>query len=319
MTTPLRHLLALDQLSRPTIEALLDHAQALRPMALVGDPAHRPLAGRSLANLFFEASTRTRCSFQLAAVRLGADVLNVDMATSSARKGESMTDTLATLEAMGVTLFSIRHSIDGVVAELANVCAPTTRLINAGDGRSHHPTQGLLDMLTIRQNKGTDFSGLKVAILGDLKHSRVARSDLHALRALGTGEIALAAPAALLPDAATAIGCRIFENADDAIRDADVIITLRLQRERMDEGLVPSLEAFYNDWGLSPQRLLLARKDAIVMHPGPMNRGVEIADEVADGPQSVIREQVSNGVAVRMAVLEALGGAPATGRRALGV
>mgnify|MGYP000375870045 CR=1 FL=1 len=303
---PLRHLLALDQLPRATIEALLDRAQTLRPRALTGDPAYRPLAGCTLANLFFEASTRTRCSFQLAAARLGADVLNVDMATSSARKGESMADTLATLEAMGVTLFSIRHSLDGVVAELAAVCAPTTRLINAGDGRSHHPTQGLLDMLTIRQHKGLDFSHLKIAILGDIKHSRVARSDLHALRALGAGEIALAAPVTLLPDAATAAGCSVQASADDAVRDADVIITLRLQRERMEEGLVPSLEAFYSDWGLSPQRLQLARNDAIVMHPGPMNRGVEIANEVADGPQSVIREQVSNGVAVRMAVLEAL-------------
>jgi len=299
-------LLALDQLPRATIEALLDRAQTLRPRALTGDPAYRPLAGCTLANLFFEASTRTRCSFQLAAARLGADVLNVDMATSSARKGESMADTLATLEAMGVTLFSIRHSLDGVVAELAAVCAPTTRLINAGDGRSHHPTQGLLDMLTIRQHKGLDFSHLKIAILGDIKHSRVARSDLHALRALGAGEIALAAPVTLLPDAATAAGCSVQASADDAVRDADVIITLRLQRERMEEGLVPSLEAFYSDWGLSPQRLQLARNDAIVMHPGPMNRGVEIANEVADGPQSVIREQVSNGVAVRMAVLEAL-------------
>jgi len=299
-------LLALDQLPRATIEALLNRAQTLRPRALTGDPAYRPLAGCTLANLFFEASTRTRCSFQLAAARLGADVLNVDMATSSARKGESMADTLATLEAMGVTLFSIRHSLDGVVAELAAVCAPTTRLINAGDGRSHHPTQGLLDMLTIRQHKGLDFSHLKIAILGDIKHSRVARSDLHALRALGAGEIALAAPVTLLPDAATAAGCSVQASADDAVRDADVIITLRLQRERMEEGLVPSLEAFYSDWGLSPQRLQLARNDAIVMHPGPMNRGVEIANEVADGPQSVIREQVSNGVAVRMAVLEAL-------------
>ncbi len=307
MTTPLRHLLALDILSRTTIEALLDRAQVLRPIALSGDPALRPLTGRTLANLFFETSTRTRCSFQLAAARLGAEVLNVDMATSSVRKGESMADTLATLEAMGVTLFSIRHSLDGVVAELASVCAPTTHLINAGDGRSHHPTQGLLDMLTIRQHKGLDFSRLKVAILGDIKHSRVARSDLHALRALGTGEIALAAPTALLPDAATALDCAIHASADDAVRNADVIITLRLQRERMEEGLVPSLETFYSDWGLSPQRLRLARKDAIVMHPGPMNRGVEIADEVADGAQSVIREQVSNGVAVRMAVLECLG------------
>jgi aspartate carbamoyltransferase catalytic subunit len=303
---PLRHLLALDSLSTHLIEALLARAQELRPKALTDDPELRPLAGRAVANLFFEPSTRTRCSFQLAAVRLGATVVDVDMATSSARKGESIGDTLATLEAMGVSLFAVRHAVDGTVARLAESCAPGTRLINAGDGRSHHPTQGLLDMLTIRQHKGHDFRHLKVAILGDIQHSRVARSDLHALRALAAGEIALAAPPRLLPDSVSSAGCRIYPNADEAVRDADVIIALRLQRERMEEGMVPSLDEFYRDWGLSPERLRLARPDAIVMHPGPMNRGVEIADAVADGPQSVIREQVSNGVAVRMAVLEAL-------------
>ncbi len=305
----MRHLLALYTLPRVIIESLLERAQALRPVALSEVIGPRPLAGRALANLFFEPSTRTRCSFQLAAARLGADVVNVDMATSSARKGESVADTLATLEAMGVTLFAVRHSQDGVVSDLAAQCASSTRLINAGDGRSHHPTQGLLDMLTIRQHKGDDFSKLKVAILGDIRHSRVARSDLHALRALGAGEIALAAPAALLPEASAADGCRLYADADAAVRDADVVIALRLQRERMEEGLVTSLENFYTDWGLSPERLALAQCNAIVMHPGPMNRGIEIAGVVADGPQSVIRQQVSNGVAVRMAVLEALSAA----------
>ncbi len=304
----LRHLLALNALDRATLERLIDRAAALRPKALDGDPSWRPLAGRTMANLFFEPSTRTRTSFQLAAARLGAEVVNFDMATSSARKGETIADTLRTLEAMGVSLFAVRHAVDGAVAALVADCAPSTRLINAGDGRSHHPTQGLLDMLTIRQHKGTDFSRLKVAMLGDIRHSRVARSDLHALRALGAGEIAMAAPPALLPEADSAAGCRLHALADDAVRDADVVICLRLQRERMEEGLVDSLEGFYRDWGLGPQRLALARRDAIVMHPGPMNRGVEIADAVADGPQSVIREQVSNGVAVRMAVLEMLAG-----------
>jgi len=308
-TPGLRHLLALDPLSREQIGALLDRAATLRPQALRGNPAWRPLAGLTMANLFFEPSTRTRCSFQLAASRLGAEVVNFDMATSSARKGESIADTLATLEAMGVSLFAVRHAVDGAVAALASDCAAQTRLINAGDGRSHHPTQGLLDMLTIRQRKGADFARLKVAILGDIRHSRVARSDIHALRTLATGEIALAAPPSLLPEAAATVGCSIHANADSAVRDADVVITLRLQRERMEEGLIDSLDAFYEDWGLSPARLALARSDAIVMHPGPMNRGVEIADAVADGPQSVIREQVSNGVAVRMAVLEALAAA----------
>jgi len=302
----LHHLLALDTLSRVTVEQLLERAQALRPLALRGDPAHRPLVGHSLANLFFEPSTRTRCSFQLAAARLGADVVNVDMATSSTRKGESMADTLATLEAMGVGLFAVRHATDGAVTELATHCAPATQIINAGEGRSHHPTQGLLDMLTIRQHKGDDFSRLKVCILGDIRHSRVARSDLHALRLLGVGQIALAAPASLLPDASLTGDCQIHTCADAAVRDADVLIALRLQRERMEEGLIDSVDDFFRDWGISPQRLALAKPDAIVMHPGPMNRGIEIADEVADGPQSVIRQQVSNGVAVRMAVLEAL-------------
>jgi aspartate carbamoyltransferase catalytic subunit len=305
-TPPLRHLLTLEHLPRDTLEALLDRADALRPAALHGPFELRPLTGRTFVNLFFEPSTRTRCSFELAASRLGATVINFDMANSSARKGESLTDTLHTLEAMGATLFAVRHSVDGAVGTLAEVCSVGTALVNAGDGRQAHPTQGLLDMLSIRQQKGRDFAQLRVALVGDVRHSRVARSDLHALRTLGTGEIRVGAPAALLPDPDLLQGCRVCTSLDEAIADADVVMTLRLQRERMDEGLVSSLEAYFREWGVSQERLALAQPDAIVMHPGPMNRGVEIADAVADGPQSVIRAQVSNGVAVRMAVLEML-------------
>ncbi|MCB1554563.1 MAG: aspartate carbamoyltransferase catalytic subunit [Xanthomonadales bacterium] len=302
----MKHLLSLEDLPRTGIESLLGRADGWRKTALSGQQPRQPLTGRTVVNLFFEPSTRTRSSFELAAKRLGATVLNFDMASSSARKGETLADTLYTLEAMGGEIFVVRHAVDGVVAGLAEVCADGTRLINAGDGRSAHPTQGLLDMLTIRQRKGRDFSGLSVAIIGDVRHSRVARSDLHALRALDTGEIRVAAPPALLPDASELSGCLVCEDADSAVRGADVVMTLRLQRERMEDGLVASLEAYFRDWGITPERLALARPDAIVMHPGPMNRGVEISDAVADGPQSVIRDQVSNGVAVRMAVLEAL-------------
>ncbi len=303
---PLRHLLSLSDLSRAQLDGLLRRAQALRAVALGAPLPDAPLAGRTVVNLFFEPSTRTRSSFELAGKRLGATVLNFDMANSSTRKGETLADTLYTLEAMGADIFVVRHGTDGVVAQLASICAARSRLVNAGDGRSHHPTQGLLDMLTIRQHKGADFSTLRVALIGDIRHSRVARSDLRALRVLGCGEIRVAAPESLLPEAEVLEGCRRCASADEAVEGADVVMTLRLQRERMEEGLVSSLEAYFHDWGITPERLSLAQPDAIVMHPGPMNRGVEIADTVADGPQSVIREQVSNGVAVRMAVLEAL-------------
>jgi aspartate carbamoyltransferase catalytic subunit len=305
-TPLLRHLLCIRDLDRSQLERLLQRSQALREFALGAPLADAPLAGRTVVNLFFEPSTRTRSSFELAGKRLGATVLNFDMANSSTRKGETLADTLYTLEAMGTDVFVVRHAADGVVAQLAEICATRSRLVNAGDGRSNHPTQALLDMLTIRQHKGLDFSTLKVALVGDIRHSRVARSDLQALRLLGTGEIRLAAPEPLLPEAEILAGCLVCTDADQAVAGADVVMTLRLQRERMEDGLVSSLEAYYRDWGISAERLALARPDAIVMHPGPMNRGVEIADAVADGPQSVIREQVSNGVAVRMAVLEAL-------------
>ena len=302
----LRHLLTLDGLPRATLEGLLDRAGQLASDACGGSAMRGALAGKAVCTLFFEPSTRTRSSFSLAAQRLGADLLNFDASTASTTKGEADLDTLKTLEAMGVHAFVVRHKRDGAVAELAAAAAPGTVLLNAGDGRSNHPTQGLLDMLTLRQAKGADFSRLKVAIVGDVKHSRVARSDLHALRTLGCGEIRVCGPASLLPDDDTLRGCTVTDDLDAALDGVDAAMMLRLQRERMAEGLVASIEDYHRDYGLTDSRLARAAPDAIVMHPGPMNRGVEITDEVADGPQSRVLRQVANGVAVRMAVLEAM-------------
>ncbi|MFL6592478.1 MAG: aspartate carbamoyltransferase catalytic subunit [Luteimonas sp.] len=301
----LRHLLTLDGLPRDTLVGLLDRAQQLHAQAL-GPGCRDVLAGTAVCTLFFEPSTRTRSSFQLAAARLGADVLNFDAATSSTSKGETAIDTLRNIEAMGVRGFVVRHQVDGAVAHLAQSAAAGTALVNAGDGRSAHPTQGLLDMLTIRQAKGGDFECLKVLIVGDVRHSRVARSDLQALRTLGTRRIRICGPRSLLPGEDVLHGCSVGEDLDAALEGVDVVMMLRLQRERMQEGLIDSIEAYHRDYGLSAQRLARAAPDAVVLHPGPMNRGVEIDDEVADGPQSLILRQVANGVAVRMAVLEAL-------------
>lgn len=302
----LRHLLTLEGLPQPLLERLLERADAFATADAGSAALRQMLAGVAVCTLFFEASTRTRSSFALAAQRLGADLLNFDASTSSTSKGETATDTLRTIEAMGVRGFVVRHREDGAVAALAVAAAPGTCLVNAGDGRSAHPTQGLLDMLTLRQAKGRDFTRLKVAIVGDVKHSRVARSDLHALRTLGTGDIRVCGPASLLPDDATLAGCTVTQDLDAALDGVDAVMMLRLQRERMAEGLVASLEDYHRDYGLTSARLRRAAPDAVVMHPGPMNRGVEISDEVADGPQSLILRQVANGVAVRMAVLEAL-------------
>ena len=302
----LRHLLTLDGLPRATLEGLLDRAGQLASDACGGSAMRGALAGKAVCTLFFEPSTRTRSSFSLAAQRLGADLLNFDASTASTTKGEADLDTLKTLEAMGVHGFVVRHKRDGAVAELAAAAEPGTVLLNAGDGRSNHPTQGLLDMLTLRQAKGVDFSQLKVVIVGDVKHSRVARSDLHALRALGCGEIRVCGPASLLPDDGTLDGCTVTDDFDAALEGVDAAMMLRLQRERMAEGLVASLDDYHRDYGLNGERLRRAAADAIVMHPGPMNRSIEISDEVADGPQSRVLRQVANGVAVRMAVLEAL-------------
>ncbi len=302
----LRHLLTLDGMPRAMLEQLLQRAEDLGAHAQGGTELRDMLAGKAICTLFFEASTRTRCSFSLAAQRLGADLLNFDESTASTTKGESDVDTLKTLEAMGVHGFIVRHKTDGAVGALAQSALPGTVLINAGDGRSNHPTQGLLDMLTLRQAKGPDFSAMKVLIVGDVKHSRVARSDLHALHALGAGEVRVCGPASLLPDDDTLLGCVVGDDFDAMLEGVDAVMMLRLQRERMTEGLVASLDDYHRDFGLTAARLRRAAPDAIAMHPGPMNRGIEITGEVADGPQSRVLKQVANGVAVRMAVLEAL-------------
>lgn len=296
------HLLDLATMPRERMDMLLERADHFARGGAV-PPA---LEGVAVCTLFFEPSTRTRLSFQLAAQRLGAHVLGFDVSTSSASKGETDVDTLRTLEAMGVRGFVVRHREDGAVRALARHAGAGTVLVNAGDGRSAHPTQGLLDMLTLRQAKGPDLSGLKVLVVGDVRHSRVARSDLQGLRTLGVRDIRVNAPASLLPEADVLEGCTVVPELDAALEGVDVIMLLRLQRERMADGLVASLEDYHRDHGLDARRLRLAAPDAVVMHPGPVNRGVEVTDGVADGPQSLILRQVANGVAVRTAVLESL-------------
>ncbi len=305
----LRHLLTLEGIPRATLLAVLDRAQAFVDAGPDGNATHRALlAGSAVCTLFFEPSTRTRLSFQRAAQRLGADVLSFDASTSSTTKGETARDTLRTIEAMGVRGFVVRDARDGAVAALAAAAAPGAALVNAGDGRKAHPTQGLLDMLTLRQALGADFAAMKVLVVGDVRHSRVARSDLHALRTLGGDGIDLrvCGPAALLPDDGTLRGCRVGDDLDAMLEGVDAVMMLRLQRERMADGLVASLDDYHRDFGLTAARLQNAAPGAVVLHPGPMNRGVEIDDDVADGKHSVILRQVANGVAVRMAVLEAL-------------
>ena len=302
----LRHLLTLDGLPREALLRLLDRAQQLYEHAHRGSGLRDVLAGKVVCTLFFEPSTRTRLSFQLAAMQLGADTLNFDASTSSTTKGETAIDTMKNIEAMGVHAFVIRHQADGAVAALAEAVNPGTALVNAGDGRSAHPTQGLLDMLTLRQAKGEDFSALRVLIVGDVRHSRVARSDLHALRTLGAKEIRVCGPGALLPGDDTLRDCVVTGDFDAALEGVDAVMMLRLQRERMQEGLITSLDDYHRDYGLTVERLRRAAPNAVVLHPGPMNRGVEIDDAIADGPQSLVLQQVANGVAVRMAVLEAV-------------
>lgn len=296
-----RHLLTLEGLSRAQLLSLLDTAQAFRDAHERGEGVMPILRGHTMVGLFFEPSTRTRVSFEIAARRLAAEVVQFDVSQSSTRKGESLYDTIATLAALGCDLFVVRHQVAGTPARLAERLPVHCSLINAGDGEHAHPTQGLLDALTIRQRKG-DFSGLKVAIIGDIRHSRVARSDIHALRTLGVAEIRLSGPPELLP-AEIPAGCTIVPEPDAALSGVDVVITLRLQRERMEAGLVSSESDYFRRFGIDARRLALAKPDAILMHPGPINRGVEVASEVADGPQSVILEQVRNGVFVRMAVM----------------
>jgi aspartate carbamoyltransferase catalytic subunit len=307
MTSRLRHLTTLEHLPRETIERLLDRAETMREGCAHGTRKLELLSGRTILNLFFEPSTRTRTSFELAARRLGADVINFDIGFSSTSKGEALFDTLHTLEAMHLDAIVVRHKVSGTPEELVRHAMSGVSVINAGDGNRAHPTQGLLDVLTIRQHR-PDFSQLTVVICGDVKHSRVARSDVHALRALGVKEIRLCSPQALMPEESEFPGCVITDDFDAAIEGADVVITLRLQKERMVATDLPDEAAYFSRYGLDNRRLARAAKGALVMHPGPLNRGIEIAPEVADGPQSRILEQVGNGVFVRMAVLaEVLG------------
>ena len=299
----LRHLITLKDLPRALLVALLDRAEScLTPMG--AKPASNDaLAGRTIANLFFEPSTRTRASFELAARRLGAEVLSLDVGNSSRAKGESLLDTIYTLQAMQVDIFVIRDAQSGVPAFICEHVAPHVAVLNAGESHLNHPTQGLLDALTMRRHLG-ELADKVVTIAGDIQHSRVARSAHHALMTLGVGELRLVAPPALAPDPAEFPGATLLDSIEDGVRGADAVMCLRIQRERMEQGHGPDAAEFYRQFGLTPERLALARPHAIVMHPGPMNREVEIAGSVADSPQSVITEQVTNGVAVRMAVMQ---------------
>jgi aspartate carbamoyltransferase catalytic subunit len=305
----LAHLLTLDGLPRERILALLDRAEELRAESRNGTRRLDLLDGRTVINLFFEPSTRTRTSFDLAAQRLGAQVINFDIASSSTVKGETLLDTVHTLEAMHCDAFVVRHKEAGTPQFIARHLRTRAAVLNAGDGHQGHPTQGLLDVLTLRRYRA-DLAALRVVICGDILHSRVARSDVHVLRALGVRDLRLCAPPELAPAAEEFHGCRVFHEFDTAIVGADVVIMLRLQKERMQAAAIPSEEDYFQRYGLSSARLARAQPHCLVMHPGPINRGVEIASEVADGAQSLILEQVGNGVFVRMAVLAELIGPP---------
>lgn len=298
----LRHLLTLESLARTDIERLLDRAQTfVRPLG-AKPPVSTALAGITVANLFTEPSTRTRVSFELAAKRLGADVVNLEVQLSSRVKGESMLDTVYTLQSLHVDVMVIRDPEAGVPDLVAANVAPHVSVLSAGEAHVSHPTQGLLDALTVRQHKKR-FEKLGIAIVGDIRHSRVARSAYHVFRTLGVPDLRIVAPESLLPAAKEFAGCARHTTLEAGIKDVDVVMMLRIQKERMGQMDLPDADRYFSMYGLTPERLEHARPDAIVMHPQPMNRGIEIASDVADGKQSVIRDQVRNGVAVRMAVL----------------
>ena len=299
---PHRHLLGIRDLSRPDIELLLDRADAAVAISRRPDKKTSSLRGRTQINLFYEASTRTQSSFELAGKRLGADVMNMSVASSSVKKGETLIDTAITLNAMRPDILIIRHASAGAAALLAQKVGCS--VVNAGDGTHEHPTQALLDALTIRRAKGR-IARLTVAICGDILHSRVARSNIILLNALDA-RVRVVAPSTLLPTGIEQMGVEVCRTMAEGLEDADVVMMLRLQRERMSGAFVPSVREYFRYFGLDAEKLKAAKPDALVMHPGPMNRGVEIASEIADGPQSVIQEQVEMGVAVRMAVMEAL-------------
>ncbi len=299
---PHRHLLGIKGLSPLDIETLLDRADAAVAISRQKEKKTATLRGRTQINLFYEASTRTQSSFELAGKRLGADVMNMSVASSSTKKGETLLDTAITLNAMRPDILVIRHSAAGAAALLAQKVSCS--VVNAGDGAHEHPTQALLDALTIRRAKGR-IGGLTVAICGDILHSRVARSNIVLLNALGAS-VRVVAPSTLLPSGIEQMGVEVFTRMEEGLKGADIVMMLRLQRERMAGSLVPSVREYFRLYGLDAEKLKIARDDVLVMHPGPMNRGVEIASEIADGPQSLIQEQVEMGVAVRMAVMEAL-------------
>ena len=306
----LQHLLTLDGLPREIVTTILDTAT---PFAAVAEREVKKLPlmrGKSVFNLFFENSTRTRTTFEIAAKRLSADVVNLNINTSSAAKGESLLDTVDNLCAMHADMFVVRHAASGapmlIAQHLQHTGRDDVRVINAGDGRHAHPTQGLLDMYTIRHFKH-DFTNLTVAIVGDVLHSRVARSQIAALTTLGVPEVRVIGPRTLLPTAVEKLGVRVFHDMSEGLKGVDVVMMLRLQNERMNGALLPTPQEYYKIWGLTADKLTLAKPDAIVMHPGPMNRGVEIDSAVADGTQAVILPQVTFGIAVRMAVMSMLG------------
>ena len=302
-----RHLLAIEGLEPPEIAHLLDLAESYVLLNRSGKTARDMLRGKTLINLFFEDSTRTRTSFELAGKRLGADVINMSVGSSSVNKGETLLDTAATLNAMRCDLLVVRHDQSGAPNLLAQKV--DAAVINAGDGMHEHPTQALLDALTIRRRKGR-LAGLTVAICGDIAHSRVARSNIHLLTAMGS-RVRVVGPPTLIPAAVEELGVAMFHDMRAGLADADIVMMLRLQKERMEGGLIPSSREFFRFYGLDADKLAAARPDALVMHPGPMNRGVEIESRVADDPaRSVIREQVEMGVAVRMAVLDTLAHGP---------
>ncbi len=304
----LQHLLSTEGLPAPIIRSILDYAASFVNTAEGGEIKKVPLLhGKSVFNIFFESSTRTRTTFEIAAKRLSADVVNLNIGSSSTSKGETLLDTVGNLCAMHANMFVVRHAQSGAAHFIARHVAPEIHVINAGDGRHAHPTQALLDMFTIRHYK-KDFHNLRVAIVGDILHSRVARSQIHALTTLGVPEVRVIAPKTLLPILVEKLGVQVYHDMHQGLRDVDVVMMLRLQNERMTGALLPSAQEYFKYYGLTQEKLALAKGDAIVMHPGPMNRGVEIDSSVADGANSVILPQVTFGIAVRMAVMSMLAG-----------
>ncbi|MEE3287845.1 MAG: aspartate carbamoyltransferase catalytic subunit [Pseudomonadota bacterium] len=311
----LRHLLTTEGLSAQTITEILDTAESF---ISIGERHIRKvplLHGRTVVNLFFEPSTRTRTTFEIAAKRLSADVINLNPTRLSTSKGESILDTVRTLEAMHTDMFVVRDGSSGTAHLIARHVPPHVHIINAGDGRHAHPTQAMLDMFTIRQSKG-DFQNLRVAIVGDVLHSRVARSQIHALNILGAKEVRVIGPQTLLPTEIDRLGVTPVTNLDEGLADIDVIMMLRLQLERMEGQLIPSSQEYFRLYGLTAARVERAAPNAVVMHPGPMNRGLEIASAVADGDRSLILPQVTNGIAVRMSIMAKLMGGETRGTTA---